>query len=424
MEIKKLEIDLDVVGWDFSGGRSGNVWGQISSDNIPFDLIEKSVKKNKKSCIWTCLDGVIYQKDENGDLLLNKNVTKTISATFKPSFEPYNSLAENMGMRIAVALDMPTSYNFLVRFDKEKYPQILNNFKLANSIKNVRDIGVVSIDFLQIVDLGRKIEEEIRIFRDGKTEWQKTFRNYSGDELILFSESVEMAKKIKELSGTNFLIKNWIRSVDEFSEKYVLDFPKEKLKEQIRNVNSRIVRSFLLREFLGDCDFTDLNSGFVINDEAQTLKYAPNFDYGESFNSLIKTKLDYIPHDVNMDEVLKVDPDYIKKKERKKNNTSVKQLAQTYSSETSKDNLNYVFRNYPNETKEFIVNLNRVEKTGKFDKIVDSYTTMTNNGKPLLNEEETTMFKDYLRHRTDWLTAIALHSIEKDKKDKIEEKSI
>ena len=64
-------------------------------------------------------------------------------------------------MRIAVALDMPTSYNYLVKFDKNKYPQILKNFQSESSVEKVRDIGAVSLDFLQVVELDREIEEEV-----------------------------------------------------------------------------------------------------------------------------------------------------------------------------------------------------------------------------------------------------------------------
>ena len=67
MEIKELEIDLNVEGWKISGGRSGNVWGQVSTENIPFEIIEQAVKKGKKSCIWTALDSVLYVEEKKKD---------------------------------------------------------------------------------------------------------------------------------------------------------------------------------------------------------------------------------------------------------------------------------------------------------------------------------------------------------------------
>ena len=436
MEIKELEIDLNVEGWKISGGRSGNVWGQVSTENIPFEIIKQAVKKGKKSCIWTALDSVLYVEEKKKDfdktdsysrashkdkeqakIVLNKNLLKTMSATFKPSFDPYNSIAENMGMRIAVALDMPTSYNYLVKFDKNKYPQILKNFQSESSVEKVRDIGAVSLDFLQVVELDREIEEEVRVVYDGKPMWKKIKRNYSGDELVLFSESIGFARRNELLSGTNFSIKNWILGVDALAQKYVSEFPPELLQDQLKKINSRIVRSYLLREFLGDCDFTDLNSGFVINRDAQTIRYAPNFDYGESFNALIKTKLDYMPAKKELETILKWQPDYIeKKKERAKTPISI--IAQTYASDASRANLRFVFENYPEDAKEFLQNLNEVAKSGIFNQIVDSYQKMTNNGKPLLNAEEASMFKEYIKCRTEWINTIASHYLDETKNEK------
>lgn len=57
MKIKPLEINLDVVGWDFSGGKSKNVWGQVPTSNLPIDEINKAIAQNKKSCIWYELMG-------------------------------------------------------------------------------------------------------------------------------------------------------------------------------------------------------------------------------------------------------------------------------------------------------------------------------------------------------------------------------
>jgi len=247
--------------------------------------------------------------------------------------------------------------------------------------------------------------------------WKKRTRNYSGDELVLFSESIGFARRNDLLSGTNFSIKNWILGVDALAQKYVAEFPPELLQEQLKKINSRIVRSYLLREFLGDCDYTDLNSGFVINRDAQTIRYAPNFDYGESFNALIKTKLDYLPSEKEIEAILKWQPDYVeKKKERAK--TPISSIAQTFASDSSSANLRFVFENYPEEAREFLKNLNEVAKSGVFNEIVDSYQHMTNNGKPLLNVEEAGMFKEYIKCRTEWINVIASHYLDNNKKEK------
>ena len=51
-------------------------------------------------------------------------------------------------------------------------------------------------------------------------------------------------------------------------------------------------------------------------------------------------------------------------------------------------------------------NIEKVLKEGTIDKIIDSYTEITNNGKPLLTKEEAQMFKDYLHKRAQWFKVI------------------
>ena len=132
--MRKLKIKYhSVEGWDNSGGRSKNIWGQVPTSNLPISLINSALKQNSKSCIWTCYDDEIYKKDESGNytLLDLENLPKTISATFKPTYEKYTAIAENLGMRIALALNLPTSYNYIVEFDYENpnsgFKSILNH---------------------------------------------------------------------------------------------------------------------------------------------------------------------------------------------------------------------------------------------------------------------------------------------------------
>jgi len=406
MELEKLKGEY-VEGWEQSGGRSENVWLQVPTKNLPFGYMKKCVSEGKLPCVWTCYDSAIYERDSSGKpIRVNKDLPKTISATFKPSFSKYSAIAENMGMKIAMALDMPTSYNYLVGFDQEEFPDIISNFKIKSNAQKVQDIGIVSVDFLQLAKLDTPVEEEVREKVDGKFEWVTRTRSFSGDELISFSESINIAKQQQNMSGTNFLIKNWIKSIDTLAEHYVPDFPKDKLQHQLEKINSRIVRSFLLREFLGDCDYTDLNSGFVINNEAQTLRYAPNFDYGESFNTLIKTKMDFLPSAKELQEILKWQKDFVEVKTKKAKETSVDVIAATYASDSSRENIRYVMKNYPKDVQEFMQNVDKALKSGVLDEIVDNYTKITKDGKPLLTKEEANMFKEYLHKRAEWFKTI------------------
>ena len=150
-KIENLEINLNVEGWEVSGGRSNNVWGQVPTKNLPFDEINAAIRQGRHSSIWTCYDNVIYAKDKNGQMreVTEAELPKTISATFKPSFNKMSALCENLGMKIAVALDMPTSYNYVVKFDPEEFSKVLKNFRETNLEKRIQPYGIVSIDFLQ-----------------------------------------------------------------------------------------------------------------------------------------------------------------------------------------------------------------------------------------------------------------------------------
>lgn len=418
MEIQELEINLDVEGWEMSGGKSQNVWGQVSTKNLSFDAIEKSVRRGEKSCVWTCYDEFIYKKNKAGKFVGvdKKNLPETISATFKPTYTKYSAVAENMAMRIAMVLGMPTSFNYLVKFDAKKYPQIIDNFKISGSVENLKPVGVVSIDFLRAEEIEVPVKEEKRIKIDGKFEWVEIYRNYTGENLISFEENINRMKEEEYVSGETLLVKNWIRSVEFFANKCAQDFHFSP-NGHMKNVKSRIVRSFLLREFLGDCDFTDINSGIVVNCEKKYLNYAPNFDYGESFNSLIRTKLDYIPPVKELEVILKFDKDYLRKKEEQ-SKIPVEELAKRYSSIVSDKNLEYIVTYFPDDANEFLKGLNKVIRSKKINKIVDSYTEMTVDGKPLLTKEDATMFKTYINTRADWIKNIVENKFEKTNLEK------
>ena len=175
MKIPELEITYKSVdGWDYSGGRSMNIWGQIPSSYIPLNEINKSIMQGKKSCIWTCYDNAIYSHfDKNGKILpiSQQDLPKTISATFKPTYSKYGVIAENLGMRIAIALDMPTSYNFIVefKFNKPEYKNIVNHLN-DRDLNKLQKFGIVSIDFLKPATLKNENHTQA----------------YSGDRLVLF----------------------------------------------------------------------------------------------------------------------------------------------------------------------------------------------------------------------------------------------
>ncbi len=395
--MKKLKIKYYTVdGWNNSGGRSNNIWGQVPTSNLPLKLINSAIKNGTKSCIWTCYDDVIYGKlDDNG---MTRQITiddlpKTISATFKPTYSKYSAVAENMGMKIAVILDMPTSYNYIVKFEhinkKSGFKNIIKHLN-ERDLKNLQPYGIVSIDFLKPTNENVIIDKV-----------------YSGNKLISFEDSMRIAN-LYFCGNTDepFWVETWIKSLEKFimeqKDVYMADCTHSNLCKQVKKVKSRIVRSYLLREFLGDCDFTDRNCGFIFDTHTQQLQFAPNFDYGESFNALIKTKLDFLPPKEELEVILKWDKDFIKKK-IEKSKIPVTEIAKRYSSSTSEKNLSYITENYKEDTKEFLDNLKDALTKDKFSNLINTYTKSTNNEAPMLSINDAEIFKKYINDRANWL---------------------
>ena len=112
IEIPNLIINLDTWGWDKSGGKSNNVWGQVPFPEEIIDIANKakarSIKFSRfigkdqkiKPSIWTAYDPILYADNEP---ITKEDLPATISATFKSCYSNYTAIIENMCMRIAYA---------------------------------------------------------------------------------------------------------------------------------------------------------------------------------------------------------------------------------------------------------------------------------------------------------------------------------
>lgn len=464
VEIPKLDIKLkDVEGAFNSEGQSRNVWCRVP---IPMEIIrfaDKAKENGGKSCIWTAYDDAIFDSAFDRSTLTNdvlkkyivdmlnnniefdnhklmqkiyvlashngvdavlqdeeimtelrdyielksRSIPSQISATFKSGFRKYAAVVENLAMHIAMSLDMPTSYNYIVAFDKDQYPEIVAHYDTDIKKQNVQPLGIVSIDVLQNKEVA-PYEEDYRTISNGEIQWNTITKDFSGDKLEAFVDTLSPSVK-DNLSGEKNLISNWIKGIHRIAERYMIGFTEEGKRKSLENTDSRIIRSFLLREFLGDCDFTALNGGTVINFRKHTFRYAPNFDYGESFNGLVKGMLD-VESNTLPEAVLNSLPEAVRQKlleQSKQAKKTIEEIASSYASSTSEENLNYAFATYPQYSKEFIDNLNDALSRNIFDKLVDKYTFMTHNGTPLLTQDEAETFKKYLKLRGEWMTTMA-----------------
>lgn len=428
-EIKKLNIDLQVEGWDKSGGKSFNVWGLV---DFPADLLKyimdykkqtfytydpktgkKTKQTGKRAPVWTAFDKFLYH--DYPDKPRTEDTLPKISATFKSAFDhKFSPIVENMGMRIAMELDMPTSYNYIVSFDPEQYPQIIKNYPRIEIKNDLQPIGIVSLDFLQARyteaqpngqsrytpkdEKGQPIGDEYDV---------DAFIHFDGDELITFEDALKISHmSINKLAGEENYIEKWIDVVDTLAREQYKHLPREELNKMIDGIHSRIARSFLLKDILlGDSDFTAYNGGIVAN--KHKMRYAATHDYGDICNSLItevinfkadpycgmtKESFELLPPSVQ--EAIKVQQ--AKNPQRAK---TVKEAACFWASAASEQNFYYVLRNFPDACAEFFANVDKIMQKNKINNIVDSYTKMTCNGHPLLTKEEANMFKEYFYER-------------------------
>ena len=313
-------------------------------------------------------------------------------------------------MKIAVALDMPTSFNYIVAFDKDKHPEILNNYPSMSDKNRVMPFGIVSIDFLKLKKGKMKKRQVTYKDENGKEILIDSYSDLYGDELIDFdSELNKIGIRDNDLEGRGNLVENWIKLIDIIAKDKLAGCSQGHINKNIDHVHSRLVRSFLLREFLGDCDYTAKNCGLVYNEQEKTLRYAPNFDYGECFNPLVLLRLDFKSKDTITEEFINAQPEdlRLKLKELQKSSQpkTVAELATHYACKTTSErNLRFIMENFPDACQEFFENLDKIVQTGEIDKLVEEYGDMTIKGQPLLNKNEINDFKEYLENRAAHLS--------------------
>jgi len=436
-EIPKLDIDLKVEGWDRISrySRTFPVCGRVAfPDFLLFmknharenrSIFEKicnklGIKFNPKTPIWTAYDKEFISGKELESL-------PSISVLFKSCFTPYSAVIENMVMNIAYELDIPTSCNFIVNFNKEDYPQITSLYNSTSNMKKLQDVGLVSIDFLQPTHRKEPIIS--------KTTYQYPFSkkiieidsidDIGGDELISFQDAFKVYRpNMDNASGEQNLLENWIYVAVKYIEDNLPNMLKnlnpklsekdieKKVAKTIAKVTNRIARSCVFKEFAGDCDSTDYNGGIVVNRDTGKIRFAPTYDYGECCRALIQEKLKKPDLYCGMSkEVFEKLPENIRnlmiKSYNNKKDRSVESISQDFASgEISSHNLYYAFEHFPLACEELFRNLNMAVQSKKLDNIIEKYNNLTVNGNPLLSTEEVEIFKEYFNRRASWISEL------------------
>ena len=409
--VQELNIQLYDVGWDYSGGKSRNVWGFVKfPEDLKTYIAEYVEQTGSYPCIWTAYDKIAYTKDkETGKISFHpENLPEYVSGTFKCSKKKYGALVENMGMKIAVALGMPTTYNFLVKFTPDLHEKITKHINQTGEYNDyINEYGVVSINMLQ--------SEKDHIVNLSET-LPKIPAYQPDEELVSFNNNiVKLYSKLplKEDSRSN-LIDFWEDAFQSVADHYVPNMTDAEKQARIKHFKSRLARSFLLREFIGDCDFSSYNCGFICNSDAKIFHLSPNFDFGEAFNSLVTSKMtDDELSPTALSTILFYQPNFLEIKKFRKN-ASIATLASTFSNDTAQENLRHVVTHSPEDLDEFLTNLNRVVDENILTEIIYSYTKPNEYGDCLLSKKDAEMFDAYITARAAWITAESIKILVED----------
>lgn len=279
----------------------------------------------------------------------------------------------------------------------------------------INQYGVVSIDMLKGFVPGK----------GNRPENAESIESTNGDQLVSFFDSEKIIKRgLSDGTTDNGLVQDWMKSVRNFSSSYLSDVSEEEKEICLSKINSRIARSTLLRTFLGDCDFTARNSGYIYNANQKRLDYAPNFDYGEAFTALRVAKLEGLHYSKNdLKFILEHQPNYLDSKKYEKSK-SIKKIAQTYESDTSEENLRFICTHFEDDIIEFMTSLNQAVEDNVISDIIFSYAQKNEYGDQLITIEEAKMFDEYLTERANWITFVIIKNIMEAETNKFLEKIV
>jgi hypothetical protein len=144
-----------------------------------------------------------------------------------------------MAMKIAIMLDMPTSYNYIVKFDKDKHPEITSNYSSPEKANQAYPYGIVSVDFLQIKPGEKRSSKADYDIRDEEGNLIDSYEidsidTLSGDRLIQFDDALQEYRiATNSLSNEGNLMKNWIKVADELARKELEGAPQETINKSI-----------------------------------------------------------------------------------------------------------------------------------------------------------------------------------------------
>jgi len=327
--------------------RNTTIWGVTSSSYIP-----RSIRKLPN--VVTSVKGELAKYPE-----------VQLSAFYKFSKTDYGVAIESIGREIATHFNTKTCFNCPVHIDKSQN----SLFHYNNEIhpEEDRQIGTLVYSFL------------------GKNERLYTFAKIMGTEC-----------------GENTFA-SYCNAISHFVSSTIPD-NKQMQDVLCYNLSKEFAYQYLLRDYIGDVDFTSRNCGLVLNEETKEITLAPGFDYGEAFNILTSSKFaqpKMVTRSFYPDEVQETIPqeqiDELNEISLHKYYASPTELANknTFGSTTER-NLSLITRLYPDVALDFLIDMKTFAQNGTLEKIVNNYSGENN----LLTPQQGEQIKEFMDART------------------------
>lgn len=328
--------------------RNITLWGMASSATIP-------PKYRKNSNIVTAIKGE-----------LKNNIHTQLPAFFKFQKEPVSAFTEALGMEISTYFNTTTSYNYPAHIDDS--PNSLFRLASLQLDKTPENFGSLIFSFLA------KDEELITFYKMASCQ--------------------EMSVDVMSLSAL----------VPSFLASNLPHLPPSEINKTALRIQQDYAYQYLLRDYLGDIDYTSKNSGIVINKSLGYAHLAPNFDFGESMNVLIANKFKQ-PKLTRLEDYDEVARHYMTQEnidkannaKLKRYNTPVSELAKEPTFRDNSDiNIYFICSAYPEVAETFREDLQSFTYSETLHKIIKQYTSKDG----LITEEQGDMTLEYLRERS------------------------
>lgn len=288
-----------------------------------------------------------------------------LSAFFKFQKTLTSTFTEAVGMEIASHFNTPTCFNYPANID----------------------------------DSPNSLYRAVCPYLDTKTQYGNMIFSFLGrdEELVTFYKMAVAQETSYDVMTLTELVPNFVSS-------HLPQLSSTQAKNTISNIQQNFAYQYLLRDYLGDIDFTSKNSGIILNRQLGYARIAPNFDFGEILNHLITNKFskpeldsvenypEYLRSIMTQDKIDKINASKLERY-----NTPVSEIAKRNTFDDKSDiNIQFICRAFPQVAERFKQDLGAFSESGLLPQIIGKYVGEDN----LITEEQGSLCLEYFEERS------------------------